>query len=148
MRLWSLHPRYLDTRGLVALWREGLLAQAVLRGSTRGYRQHPQLQRFAACAQPVASLTAYLHEVHREALARGHAFDVRRIDVCAGAPTPGMVVTRGQLAFEWQHLMDKLCVRSPAMHERWRGTAQPQAHPLFEVQDGGVEPWERGSLRE
>jgi hypothetical protein len=29
-RIWSLHPKYLDARGLVALWREGLLAQAVL----------------------------------------------------------------------------------------------------------------------
>jgi len=25
MRLWTLHPKYLDARGLVALWREGLL---------------------------------------------------------------------------------------------------------------------------
>ena len=38
MRLWSLRPKYLDSQGLVALWREGLLAQAVLRGKTRGYR--------------------------------------------------------------------------------------------------------------
>ena len=36
MRLWSLHPRYLDAKGLVALWREGLLAQAVLKGQTKG----------------------------------------------------------------------------------------------------------------
>ncbi|WP_343214776.1 pyrimidine dimer DNA glycosylase/endonuclease V, partial [Dokdonella sp.] len=40
MRLWSLHPRYLDPQGLVALWREALLAKAVLRGETRGYTQH------------------------------------------------------------------------------------------------------------
>ncbi|MGC2462396.1 MAG: pyrimidine dimer DNA glycosylase/endonuclease V [Steroidobacteraceae bacterium] len=32
MRQWPLHPRYLDARGLVALWREALLAQAVRRG--------------------------------------------------------------------------------------------------------------------
>ena len=37
MRLWSLHPRCLDAKGLVALWREGLLAQEVLRGKTRDY---------------------------------------------------------------------------------------------------------------
>ncbi len=34
MRLWTLHPKYLDPRGLVALWREALFAQAVLRGWT------------------------------------------------------------------------------------------------------------------
>ena len=43
MRLWSIHPRYLDSMGLVALWREALLAQAVLRGETKGYKFHPQL---------------------------------------------------------------------------------------------------------
>ena len=52
MRLWTLHPKYLDARGLVALWREGLLARAVLRGATRGYRHHPQLHRFLAHASP------------------------------------------------------------------------------------------------
>jgi hypothetical protein len=32
MRLWTLHPQYLDPRGLVALWRVALLAQQVLLG--------------------------------------------------------------------------------------------------------------------
>ncbi|WP_368086417.1 pyrimidine dimer DNA glycosylase/endonuclease V [Nitrosomonas sp. Nm34] len=26
MRLWSIHPKYLDAKGLLALWREGLQA--------------------------------------------------------------------------------------------------------------------------
>lgn len=30
MRLWSIHPCYLDSKGLIALWRESLLAQACL----------------------------------------------------------------------------------------------------------------------
>jgi hypothetical protein len=33
MRLWSLHPRYLDAKGLQAVWREGLLAKKVLQGN-------------------------------------------------------------------------------------------------------------------
>lgn len=37
MRIWSLHPSYLDAKGLVALWRETLLAQKVLLGATVGY---------------------------------------------------------------------------------------------------------------
>lgn len=28
MRLWSLHPKHLDPQGLVALWREVLLARS------------------------------------------------------------------------------------------------------------------------
>lgn len=35
MRLWTLHPKYLDTKGLVALWREALLAQKVLQGKQK-----------------------------------------------------------------------------------------------------------------
>lgn len=69
MRLWSLHPKYLDARGLVALWREALLAQAVLRGETRGYRRHPQLERFRNHAAPLAAMSLYLRAIHAEAAA-------------------------------------------------------------------------------
>ena len=70
MRLWSLHPRYLDSKGLVALWREALLAKAVLSGRTRGYRQHPQLARFRAHPEARAAINAYLAAVHEEATGR------------------------------------------------------------------------------
>ena len=79
MRLWSLHPRYLDPQGLVALWREALLARAVLRGKTRGYRNHPQLARFRAHRSPRAAISAYLGAVHDEAVQRGYSFDARKI---------------------------------------------------------------------
>jgi hypothetical protein len=42
MRVWSLHPQHLDGKALVALWREGLLALAVVQGRSCGYRHHPQ----------------------------------------------------------------------------------------------------------
>jgi len=62
MRLWSLHPSYLDPQGLVAVWREGLLAQAVLRGQTTGYTRHPQLARFRG-AGALGAMAAYLREM-------------------------------------------------------------------------------------
>ncbi|MFP3165813.1 MAG: pyrimidine dimer DNA glycosylase/endonuclease V, partial [Nitrososphaeria archaeon] len=34
MRLWSLHPSFLDKQGILGVWREGLLAQKVLIGKT------------------------------------------------------------------------------------------------------------------
>ena len=106
MRLWTLHPRYLDARGLVALWREALLAQAVLRGRTRGYRHHPQLERFRAHDEPLGSIAAYLRVVHDEAASRGYAFARKKI---SRASCEGLIVTtRGQLEFEWQHLRAKL----------------------------------------
>ena len=67
MRLWSLHPGYLDSQGLVALWREALLAQKVLAGKTRGYKNHPQLERFKAHPHPPQAIAAYLVSVWEEA---------------------------------------------------------------------------------
>jgi hypothetical protein len=140
MRLWSLHPQYLDAQGLVALWREGLLAQAVLRGRTRGYRHHPQLQRFRTHADPCGAIAAYLHDVHQEASRRGYRFDASKIGpACAALPIP---VTEGQLAYEWQHLLRKLAVRSPETHRRWRHSDDLHCHPLLVRRPGCVEPWE------
>lgn len=143
MRLWSLHPKYLDAKGLVALWREGLLAQAVLQGKTHGYRHHPQLVRFRARRSPAAAIAAYLRAVHADAERRGYAFDASRI---ARARASGRIaVSRGQLDFEWRHLMAKLEARDPAHRARWAGVRLPRAHPLFRVVCGGIAPWEKAA---
>jgi len=140
MRLWSLHPRYLDARGLVALWREGLLAQAVLAGWTRGYRHHPQLARFRAAPDPGRAIAAYLRCVHEEALRRGYRFD--RDKVASWEPCPQLPVTEGQLRCEWDHLRAKLAIRAPAWLETLRAIPAPDPHPLFAVEPGGIAPWE------
>lgn len=142
MRLWTLHPKYLDARGLCAAWREALLAQAVLRGRTRGYRQHPQLQRFRATASPRRYIAAYLREIHCEALRRGYMFDRRKLPR-RGAPLPRMRATRGQLACEWRHLQTKLFRRERARWSRQRAVVRPTAHPLFRIVPGPVAEWER-----
>ena len=143
MRLWSLHPRYLDPQGLVAAWREALLAQAVLRGRTRGYRFHPQLERFRAHASPRAAIAAYLAGLLDEARRRGYAFDARKVGRRRSATR--IAVTRGQLAHEWAHLLRKLRVRNPALHRKWRAVRAPECHPLFTPRAGGVEAWERAA---
>lgn len=142
MRIWSLHPSYLDRQGLVAGWREALLAQAVLAGRTRGYRHHPQLVRFQACVAPVAAIGAYLHELRTEATSRGYRFDPTRI-LEPTATVTQLTVTDGQLAHEWAHLMAKLTVRSPERARELAGTTAPLSHPLFEVVPGAVAPWEK-----
>ncbi|HWP62717.1 MAG TPA: pyrimidine dimer DNA glycosylase/endonuclease V [Candidatus Binatia bacterium] len=146
MRLWSLHPRYLDGRGLVALWREGLLAQAVLAGRTRGYRHHPQLERFREAADPPAAIAAYLHVVAAEGARRGYRFDVSRIRPST-ASAGELPVTVGQLRFEWAHLRSKLASRDPAWLARLAVPldALPDPHPLFVVRPGPVASWERGT---
>ena len=141
MRLWSLHPEYLDARGLVALWREGLLARKVLSGGTRGYSRHPQLERFNARPDPVAAIDCYLRLVFDEATRRGYRFDAGKI----GPPgtCPRMPVTAGQLAFELEHLKRKLQVRDERQYRKVATVVLPEPHPLFTVVAGGVEPWER-----
>ena len=141
MRLWSLHPRYLDPQGLVAVWREALLARAVLAGKTRGYRNHPQLERFRAQPAPRSAISSYLRGIHAEAEARGYAFDRSKVGrVHVDAP---LVVTAGQIRYEWDHLLRKLAVRDAALHERWSAIRLPECHPLFRVRPGPVESWER-----
>jgi hypothetical protein len=141
MRLWSLHPKYLDAQGLVALWREGLLARAVLRGETRGYKHHPQLERFTAHAQPRLAINAYLAGVYGEAEARGYSFD--RAKIGPVKVVEPIVVATGQMHHEWQHLLVKLALRSPALFERWRQVEHPACHPLFRQGAGPMASWER-----
>jgi hypothetical protein len=143
MRLWSLHPKYLDPQGLVALWREGLLARAVLRGATRGYINHPQLDRFKAHPHPRLAINSYLAAVHREATRRGYAFDRSKIGPVRAVKR--IPVNAGQLAAEWLHLQRKLAVRSPKVLAQLSGVSVPVCHPLFRVRPGPVELWERSS---
>jgi hypothetical protein len=143
MRLWSLHPRYLDPQGLVALWREALLARAVLRGETVGYTRHPQLERFRAHPTPRRAIDAYLAGLHAEATARGYAFD--RGKFRAPRTIAPLAVSDGQVRFEWEHLLDKLAVRDPARHAQLHGLDAPDCHPLFRVDAGPVASWERAA---
>jgi Pyrimidine dimer DNA glycosylase len=142
MRLWTLHPRHLDGVGLVALWREALLAQAVLLGRTRGYTRHPQLERFRSAADPVACITSYLRVVADEAATRGYAFDAARIAPSA-PPADPIAETSGQLLYEWEHLGRKLQGRSPAWYLDRYAEAQPTTHPLFHIVAGDIRDWER-----
>jgi hypothetical protein len=141
MRLWTVHPRYLDPKGLVACWREGLLAQKVLSGVTRGYRNHPQLLRFRATPDPMCAIAAFLREIADEAARRGYRFDVRKIPEPQRAPK--IRETRGQLAYEWAHLQQKLELRAPEIARQWRAVDRPEAHPLFRIVAGEVRDWEK-----
>lgn len=141
VRIWSLHPHHLDRVGLVACWRETLLAQAVLAGRTKGYLNHPQLERFRNTSDPLATVASYLAGLAAQADLRGYRFDRSRI-IADADPQRRLSVTSGQVDLEWQHLGAKLAVRSPQDHARWVA-ASPTAHPLFVVVEGPVESWER-----
>ena len=216
MRIWSLHPSYLDRQGLTACWRESLLAQAVLAGRTKGYRNHPQLRRFQDHVEPLAAVGAYLAGIVDEATSRGYRYDATKIlrrpagwavpgPAVPGPAVPGPAVpgpagsgpagsgpadsgpvlgrragghvddavrwpgridgtdgriddeehggasevacaridvTTGQVAYEWDHLMAKLWLRSPERARRLSAVTQPDLHPLFRLVPGPVAEWE------
>jgi hypothetical protein len=141
MRLWTLHPKYLDGKGLVALWREALLAQKVLQGKTKGYRSHPQLKRFRAHLQPVAAVASYLKAVYEEACRRGYNFDGGKIS--PGRTKFQLKESNGQLLYEWEHLRRKLQQRDPEIFAMHKNIRQPQPHPLFRISRGKISEWEK-----
>ena len=140
MRLWSLHPSYLDSRGIVALWREGLLARTVLMGKTRGYRNHPQLQRFKSQDEPLKTIDTYLYQVYLESQRRGYNFKREKIgDEFIDYQIP---VSSGQMEYEFQHLRKKLKLRNISMYRKLQKLDKLIPNPIFRVVDGDVEDWE------
>jgi hypothetical protein len=140
MRLWTIHPRYLDTKGLLAAWREGLLAQQVLLNKMRGYRNHPQLRRFKSSPDPIGSIAGYLRAIHGEAVNRGYRFNGDKISL---ADFRGEIpCTRGQLLYEWKHLKEKVRLRDARRFREIEGIEQPEPHPIFKIVEGDVEDWE------
>lgn len=141
MRLWTVHPQYLDPQGLVAAWREALLAQKVLAGLTKGYRLHPQLIRFKQQTDPLISIGSFLTGLAEEAQNRGYQFDTSKI--LRGGPGKRMAETKGQLLYEWGHLRAKLRLRAPSLACQVEKVTLPVAHPLFRIVPGRVNSWEK-----
>jgi hypothetical protein len=143
MRLWSLHPKYLDTKGLVAVWREGLLAKKVLEGKTVGYRNHPQLIRFREYGHPMEALNIYLNEIHNEAIRRGFNFDKRKIKIQEKYENNVIAVTSGQIKYEFELLKQKLKKRDEKQYFKIKDELNIMINIAFKVVDGEIEKWER-----
>jgi hypothetical protein len=140
MRIWSLHPCYLDTKGLVALWRETLLAKHVLEGKTRGYTNHPQLNRFKNSKKPLDNINFYLSVIHQEASCRNYCFDNKKVN-WDSAPEI-LTVTDSQLTYEVSHLLSKLKLRDPRKYRELKKIELFKSHPLFSIIPGNIESWE------
>jgi len=140
-----LHPKYLDGKGLVALWRETLLAKKVLEGKTKGYKNHPQLYRFKKCDKPLGCIDQYLSVVYRESVKRGYNFDKTKIDFNF-TPTK-LTVTTLQMNYERNHLINKLKIRDKKKYQELIYKKELEPHPLFEVIEGSVEEWEKTDIK-
>jgi hypothetical protein len=140
MRIWSIHPQYLDTKGLLALWRETLLAKQVLEGKTKAYKNHPQLKRFKVITNPVDCIDQYLSAVYEESLRRGYNFDKNKINWFF-KPIK-LTVTIGQINYETNHLLQKLKLRDVSKYLDLKNQQEILTHPLFEIVNGKIEEWE------
>jgi len=145
MRLWSIHPSYLDTKALVACWREGLLARKVLQGATTGYRNHPQLDRFKEQVDPLGTLDTYLLAIFEEATKRGYKF--KRDKIASRISDHTIEITDGQLRYEFSHLKEKLKKRDREKYDELTNIRSPEPHPMFHVISGEPEKWERFSSK-
>ncbi|MCZ4694531.1 hypothetical protein DWB61_05705 [Ancylomarina euxinus] len=141
MRIWSLHPKYLDAKGLVALWRETLLAKNVLEGQTKAYSNHPQLDRFKKSNDPIRSIHYYLGVVWQEANARGYKFDSRKYKNLELIKK--IKLNTGQIEFEKEHLLKKLRLRDEIKYAELWSLESVEIHPLFNQIEGGIEEWEK-----
>jgi len=141
MRIWSLHPKYLDTKGLVALWRETLLAKNVLEGKTKGYKNHPQLYRFQNSKQPLDSINFYLYKLWLEASSRNYNFDKSKFILIEDIER--IPVTKGQIEFERNHLLGKLRERDRYKQNEVLIVSNIEVHPLFKIVEGKIESWEK-----
>lgn len=145
MRLWSIHPQYLDRAGLLALWRESLLAQRVLQGKTKGYTKHPQLERFKKHPQPLCAIGFYLYQIYKEGQKRKYAFQKQKILTCA--KTEHIKVNCGQILFEFNHLLNKLKIRAPQKYRELLNIKTVKPHPIFVIVKGKRELWEKNYAR-
>ena len=135
-----MHPKYLDSKGLVALWRETLLAKSVLEGKTHGYLNHPQLNRFKYAKIPSETINQYLSHVYEEAIIRGYNFNRYKIDWGFNRTT--LILTSGQLKYETTHLLGKLEIRDIIKYNELKQETEIMAHPMFELIEGDIEDWE------
>ncbi|MFA5059745.1 MAG: pyrimidine dimer DNA glycosylase/endonuclease V [Candidatus Omnitrophota bacterium] len=142
MRLWSLHPQYLDRQGLLAVWREGLLAQKVIVGKTKGYKNHPQLERFKRHSKPLLAIGNYLFSIYLEAKKRKYQFSKNKI-LFYSKKKFHLKVTKKQMDYEFRHLLKKLKIRDKNVYQKISATRRVKPHPLFSVVFGKIEPWER-----
>ena len=123
------------------MWREALLARAVLNNLTAGYQHHPQLIRFRAQSDPIAAINAYLQPVFDEACRRNYHFNPNKI--IPGNYDIHIPVTEEQLNFELEHLSNKLALRDPEKYRLNLSASRPEPHPIFKVVPGEIEFWEK-----
>jgi Pyrimidine dimer DNA glycosylase len=143
MRLWTIDPIYLDTKGLVAAWREGLLAKKVLEGKTSGYKNHPQLVRFFERDDPIVMITKYLNEIYKEAKKRRFKFNYSKISNVIVNTNEMISTSNKQIEYEFELLKSKLEKRDLKKLNEIKDEVIIKINRTFKRRIGTIENWER-----
>jgi hypothetical protein len=148
MRLWSIHPKYLDKQGLGGAWREALLAKCVLENRTKGYTRHSQLIRFKETDNSLYYINLFLAEILFEAKKRNYKYDETKIDwnlikEFKRKNKTKIPVTKEQVKYEFKHLLNKLKNRDIDRYYLFLETSNIEQNNVFNVVDGKIEKWEK-----
>jgi hypothetical protein len=146
LRLWSLDPKYLDSKALNGVWRESLLAQSVILGKTKGWKNHPQLIRFKHTQNPIETIGYYLKKIYEESCKRGYKYNKNKITKSL-ENIEKIKITSGQIKYEYKILKERIKKRSPKKYQEILkqeiNGEFPKPHPLFTIIEGDVEQWEK-----
>ncbi|MGV0439032.1 pyrimidine dimer DNA glycosylase/endonuclease V [Corynebacterium mastitidis] len=120
LRISSLHPNLVDSKSLVVYWREALLVQNVLRGLTRAYRNHPQLDGVRSYPDPVGAVCFHLHGLVDDTDQRGCRLNLDLVRLTVNSPRDVRLSMRsGGVAYERDLLLDKVTRRDPRLAASW-----------------------------
>lgn len=133
MCLWSVHPQYLDKHGLMALWREGLLAQKALCASAAVSQSNPQLRRFKNNDNPLRAIGTYLSFVAAEGARQGYNLNHEKI-LYPNFDQEVIPVDASQIAFEAERLKNKLRIRDKLKFKQLSSSRDIAANPIFNIQ--------------
>lgn len=130
MCLWSIHPKYLDKLGLIALWREGLLAQKALSVPSTQYIRHSELERFKNNENPLKAIGSYLCYVAAEGAKRGYNFTHERI-VYPNFDDYLIIINDDTLNLEVKNLKNKLKLRDKTKFKELTEMSKIESNPAF-----------------
>lgn len=129
MRMWSFHPKYLDPKGFVAEWRETLLARNVLKGLTKGWVKHPQLNRFRKAKDRIGFINRYLYVIYEDSIRRNYNFDKSKL--CYDFSNEVVEISKEDLINEWNVYLNKIKKRSNKLYITMKYIKIPELHPCF-----------------
>jgi hypothetical protein len=144
MRIWSIHPKYLDSKELLNLWNETIQAKNEFLTKFSGHFSNKQLERFLDLKNPLEAINSYMSSIYREAVKRDFSVDDSFMDWDFDDSIQ-IPVTAGQISHEISKLKSRLRERDEKKLQKLNGRTFLELHPIFYSVPGTIEEWENDS---